>query len=99
MVSHIHDSFKEALDDPQWRQTAISEAEDGWAILRRKLGRDGVPPELQEIFAMLALVLQFPGPEESDADEKLKNLIEVLRTMLDEQPALKRTAVASINCG
>jgi len=83
-----------AFDDPELRKSAVGEAEDGWTLLSRKLGRDEVPLELQAMGVKIALVLDgkfsYLGafdptqPEENAlVEDRLRKILEALGQMLD----------------
>jgi hypothetical protein len=60
-VNHIVDSLKDAIENPEWRVTAIEDARVGWDLLNRRLARPDVPDELQVLCARLALLFRFVG--------------------------------------
>jgi hypothetical protein len=80
-VNHIADSLEEAISNSEWRAVAIEEAKEGWARLNRKLARDDVPQELQEICARFVLLFEFvgfPAPDDERIEERLRELIKAI---------------------
>jgi hypothetical protein len=49
MLMHMDESIKEALADQNSRKIAISEAQDAYVLLSRKLAADDVPADLKGI--------------------------------------------------
>lgn len=78
LVNHIHDSLAEAITNSGWRATEIGDARDGWTLLNRRLARDDVPQDLQQICARLALLfgsVGFPHQDDERIEAKLEDLI------------------------
>ena len=81
LVNYIIDSLEEAINNPEWRSTAIGEARDGWTVLNRRLARADVPEDLQVICARLALLFQsegFPDQDDERIEEELRDLIKCI---------------------